>query len=67
MTFKNGTFKRVRTGISGNITKYLEITAVMGHIENPVNGMVQQFNFLTIIGPILFLKNIENLKKCEYI
>lgn len=40
VTFKDGTFECVRTGISCNITKYLEITAIVGHIKYAINWMI---------------------------
>lgn len=56
MTFEDGTFERIRTGIARYVAEYLEIAAVVGHVEYSIDGMIEQLDFLGVIGPVLFLQ-----------
>jgi len=55
VTFEYGTFKCIRAGIACNIAEYFEIAAVVGHIKYSIDGMIEQLDFLGVIGPVLFL------------
>lgn len=60
VTFENGTFEGVGAGIPRNVAKYLEITAVMRHVENAVDWMIEKLNVLRLIGPVLFLEDVND-------
>jgi len=57
VTFEDGTLKRIRAGIARYVAEYLEIAAVVGHVEYSIDGMIEQLDVLGVIGPVLFLNN----------
>lgn len=63
MTFEYGTLERIRAGIACYVAEYFEIAAVVGHIKYSVDGMIEQLDFLGVIGPILFLHTHTKTRK----
>lgn len=66
VTFEYGTLERIRAGIACYVAEYFEIAAVVGHVKYSIDGMIEQLDFLGVIGPVLFLwKKVKT--KCQFV
>lgn len=67
VTFEYGTLERIRAGIACYVAEYFEIAAIVGHVKYSIDGMIEQLDFLGVIGPVLFLWKCQNkMSVCVY-
>lgn len=53
VTLEHHALESVGASIARDVAEDFQIAAVVRHIENPVNGMLHEFNLAQVSGPVL--------------